>query len=202
MEYYNVFSYCNLFEDNIEELKEEELKTKLKELLYNIPSKPLIYFLAKINFELFFNPSDFTIQFEILDHWLKGIADDTKNKLKARILDLINSYQVADHNPDFIFFGKRYIIDFLNFLFENFIGTDERKLTPDEILSSFKAYLIIVHLSNLNDKKTFENKEGINLIESLQKITWPFIINQFECNKKSDHVAELIKFFACVKRFI
>lgn len=194
MKNYNVFSYPDLFDDDLEKLSDTQLMEKLKELLFNIPSKCLVYHLAKINFELFRNPSLLTIQFGLLDFWLKGIDVRTKASLKERILK--TAYQKSS---DFLYFGKRYILDFYNFLFENYNDAEERKLTSDEILNTFKGYLIIVYLSNKKDEQTFENEEGFNLIESLQKITWPFIINQFECNKRPDHVAELIKFFASVK---
>lgn len=197
MKHYNTFSYPDLFDDNIESLSAEELTVKLKELLTNIPSKPLIYHIAKVNFELFRNPSLLTIQFGLLDFWLKGIGVTTKARLKERILKT-----VYEKSFDFIFFGKRYILDFYNYLFENYNNVEERKLTPDEILNTFKAYLIIVYLSNKKDEKTFENKEHSDLTKGLQKITWAFIINQYECNNSPNHVAELIKFYACVNKII
>lgn len=194
MKHYNVFSFPDLFDDNLGNLSNDELTAKAKALLYNIPSKPLIYQIAKVNFELFRNPSLLTVQLGLLDFWLKGIDVTTKASLKKRILKT-----VYEKSFDFIFFGKRYILDFYNFLFENYNNVEERKLTPDEILNTFKAYLIIVYLSNKKDEKTFENKESPNLTESLQKLTWTFIINQYECNNSPNHVAELIKFYACVK---
>lgn len=194
MKHYNVFSYPDLFDDNLENLSDEELTTKLTALLYNIPSKPLIYHIAKINFELFRNPSLITVQFGLLDYWLKGIDIGVKASLKNKILKI-----VYEKSFDLLLFGKRYILDFYDFIFKNYINQKERKLTPDEILNTFKAYLIVVYQSNKRDEKTFENREGSNLTENLQKITWAFIINQYECNNSPDHVAELIKFYACVK---
>lgn len=195
MKHYNVFSYPDLFEDNLDSLSDEELTAKLKGLLNNIPSKPLIYQIAKINFALFFNPSDLVTQNQIFDYWLEGTHSINKNKLRERI-----DFYLLPSNPDFIFFGKRYILDFYNFLFENYNDTIERRLTKDEILNTFKGYSIIVYISNKKDKKTFDNEGGSNLVEDLQKLTWPFIINQFECNNNPNHIAELLKLYALLKK--
>ncbi|HUZ57921.1 MAG TPA: hypothetical protein VMU83_04000 [Hanamia sp.] len=194
MKNYNVISFSNLFDERIEELGNEELIAKLKGLLSNIPSKSVIRRIAKINFEIFFNPSDSMTQNQIWDYWLEGIDVTAKTHLKERI-----GFYTSISKLEFIFFGERYILDFYNFIFENYNGNPERKLTQDEILNTLKAYSIIVYISNKKDEQTFLNKEGSTLFESLQRITWPFIINQYECNNRPDGIVELIKFCAAVK---
>ena len=193
MKHFNTISYPDLFEDNIENLSVSELTDKLKIYLQNIPSKPFIYHIAKINFELFKNPYQFNVQFELLNFWLKGID----SKIKEHLFKKINVI-IKPKPSNCLLFGKRYILDFYNFLFENYNNLEERRLTPDEILNTFKAYLIIVYISNQKDYKTFENKENNDIIENLQKINWSHVINQYECNNNPNHIAELIKFYATV----
>lgn len=184
MEDYISLSYKYIYSDS---------KPDLNNLLTNIPSKPLLYCLSKINFELYFEPSDGNIQFQLLDYWLRGVDDKDKTYIKYRIAAYIELVREKA-----LFFGKRYILEFFNYIFEHYNNLPERRLSPSEILQTFIAYLVIVEECNEKDNILMRDSQMKLSIEDLEKISWPFLMHQYECNHTPVHETETLKLFAAL----
>lgn len=184
MEDFIPLSYKHVFSGN---------RPSLETLLAGIPTKPLLYCLCKINFELYFEPSNGDIQFQLLDYWLKGIDERGKAYINYKI-----SAYIESHKERALFFGKRYILEFFNYLFENYNDLPERKLLPAEISNTFIAYLVITEQCNEKDKTLFPGDETKKSQEELEEASWPFLMNQFECNHTPVHETEILKLFTAI----
>lgn len=168
-------------------------RPSLESLLVGIPTKPLLYCLCKINFELYFEPSNGDIQFQLLDYWLKGFEQRSKAYIKYKVSAYMESFKDRA-----LFFGKRYILEFFNYLFEHYNDLPERKLLPSEISNTFIAYLVITEQCNEKDKALFPEDEKKKSLEELEEASWPFLMNQFECNHTPVHETEVLKLFSAI----
>lgn len=162
-------------------------------LLHAIPTKPLLFFLCKINFELYFEPSNSQIQYQLLDNWLKGISAQEKEFICGKIITYIELVKDGA-----LFFSKRYLLEFINYLFAHYNDIPERILTPVEIRNTLIAYLVIVDECNDKDYSLLPHDERKLNLEELEQITWPFLLNQFECNHAPVHETEMVKLFAAL----
>lgn len=172
------------------------IKPSKEFLLQEIPSKILVKILSVINTEL-----SVATDMEVQTRMTKFITQRFTTQHIVFLNQRLSDFQRRTNSSSLIW-GKRYILEFLNYEFLNYRELQEIELTPEHEVNIFKAYLLIAEESNEKDREelakiTADLKAGEQY--SFERLVWPFLLRQFDINNKVNPSSQFIKLLALIK---
>lgn len=153
--------------------------------------------MSMINSELYPNDTSAETQKRLTTF----ITNRFPQKEKNHLYQSLNNFY-AKSNGNSAIWGKRYILEFMKLVFQDYKDGESVNTTPDEELRIFKAYLLVCE--TLNEKDRIELKTVIDALSNddpffFEKMVWPFVLNQFDTNNKVNPISQFFKLLALLK---
>jgi hypothetical protein len=172
-------------------------KPEIGTILDGINSKIIIVLMSMINSELYPNDTSAETQKRLTEFITKRFPQKEKDHLYQ---SLKNFHDKSQGNS--AIWGKRYILEFMKQIFQDYKYGESVETTPDEELRIFKAYLLICEKLNEKDRKELKNVIDVLSKDDpffFEKMVWPFVLNQFDTNNKVNPIFQFFKLLALLK---
>jgi len=150
-------------------------KDTLEELLEDIPTVPLLSFIAYLDAELYSRDDGNETQLMLLNFMLH------KQPAEFRAAIMNNAFSKASNSGERRFFTRHYNLSFLHYILTHFKEGDFEDYTVEQELAVFKAYFLIAEQFGQQPRD-----EGVPLpshdADFFGKMIWPTMADNYESN--------------------